>query len=225
MTGVSAEQGTGLERGGGQGQGGPEPGFEPGPGSAPVSGSRSGPGADPGPGLTGAAAGAPLPRGVPAFAPVRAGGGRLRLRRGLRKRRRAVAAGLAITAAALTAAMPDGEGTAPVPARADRVSVTTMPRQPPEQAGNGGSAMVRAPVRIADAGVVQLLRPGDRVDVLARARVVASGASVVTVPDGDGGGGLGGLGEGALVVLSVPRATAVALAGASARSPLMVVLV
>lgn len=88
--------------------------------------------------------------------------------------------------------------------------------------------MVSAPVRIADAATVRLLRPGDRVDVIAAAnspagegsaaRVVASGARVAEVP---------GLGDnasdsGALVVLTVPRATAAALAGAGATSRLAV---
>jgi Flp pilus assembly protein CpaB len=88
--------------------------------------------------------------------------------------------------------------------------------------------MVSAPVRIADAATVRLLRPGDRVDVIAaanspageasEARVVASGARVTDVPRameavGDGG---------ALVVLTVPRATAAALAGASTTSRLAV---
>lgn len=86
--------------------------------------------------------------------------------------------------------------------------------------------MVSAPVRIADAATVQLLRRGDRVDVIAaeegapEARVVASGARVAGIPKaretiGDGG---------ALVLLSVPRATATALAGASATSLLAVTL-
>src|SRR5436305_1713953 len=77
-----------------------------------------------------------------------------------------------------------------------------------------------APVRIADGATVRLLRPGDRVDVIAAqetaaggdARVVARGARVTKVPEplesaAD---------SGALVVLSVPRATAADLAGASA---------
>jgi Flp pilus assembly protein CpaB len=88
--------------------------------------------------------------------------------------------------------------------------------------------MVTAPVRIADAATVLLLRPGDRVDVIAAeetatgggARVVARGARVTKVPlpleeatD-----------SGALVVLSVPRSTAVRLAGASATARLAVTL-
>jgi hypothetical protein len=85
---------------------------------------------------------------------------------------------------------------------------------------------VSAPVRIADAGTVRLLRVGDRVDVIAAeesaaggaARVVARGARVTNVPEplevADGGG--------ALVVLSVPRSTATRLAGASATARLAV---
>jgi hypothetical protein len=204
----------------------PRPDSAPGPGQGPVSGPDSGldPGpfrrAEPEPSGVGAA-GAPPPRGVPALPPVRAGGARMRLRRALRKRRRTVAAGLAFTAAALAAAMPVDATPAQAPARADRVAAATTPRQPAKPARNGDPAMVRAPVRIADAGVVELLRPGDRVDVLAAARVVACEAPVVTVPERDGDA----LGDGALVVLSVPRSTAAALAGASARSPLTVALV
>jgi Flp pilus assembly protein CpaB len=85
---------------------------------------------------------------------------------------------------------------------------------------------VTAPIRISDAATVRLLRPGDRVDVIAAeetvsggdARVVARGARVTKVPEpveGDGG---------ALVVLSVPRATAARLAGASATARLAVTL-
>jgi hypothetical protein len=99
--------------------------------------------------------------------------------------------------------------------------------------------LVKAPVRIADAAVVRLLRPGDRVDVLAAARVVASAVTVVAVPppqsdlsdqvapDGSGlppsGADAGGAG-GALVVLAVSRHTAATLSGAAASSPLAVTL-
>jgi Flp pilus assembly protein CpaB len=87
---------------------------------------------------------------------------------------------------------------------------------------------VTAPVRIADAATVRLLRPGDRVDVIAAeetvpggdARVVARGARVTKVPEPLEGAADGG----ALVVLSVPRATAVRLAGASATARLAVTL-
>ncbi len=96
--------------------------------------------------------------------------------------------------------------------------------------------LVSAPVRIADAATVGLLRPGDRVDVIAavdgdvEARVVArdvrvaeiprpAGSGEATVPEADGGVGPG---SGALVVLSVERDTAAALAGAGASGRLAV---
>jgi len=87
---------------------------------------------------------------------------------------------------------------------------------------------VSAPVRIADSATVRLLRPGDRVDVIAaeesapggNARVVARGARVTKVPDPPPGATEGG----ALVVLSVPRSTAARLAGASATARLAVTL-
>jgi hypothetical protein len=88
--------------------------------------------------------------------------------------------------------------------------------------------MVAAPVRIADGATVRLLRPGDRVDVIAAeesasggagdARVVARGARVTRVP------GPGIAESGALVVLSVPRETAARLAGAGATSRLAVTM-
>jgi hypothetical protein len=78
-------------------------------------------------------------------------------------------------------------------------------------------------VRIADGATVRLLRPGDRVDVVAadsggEARVVATGARVTEVPD------VTATESGALVVLSVPRASAARLAGASATARLAVTL-
>jgi hypothetical protein len=83
-------------------------------------------------------------------------------------------------------------------------------------------------VRIADAAAVRLLRPGDRVDVVAAERagpprVVAAGARVVRVPEAAGPGAGDGDG-GALVVLSVPRETARSLVGAGAVSRLAVTL-
>ncbi|WP_434590838.1 hypothetical protein [Streptomyces sp. A5-4] len=164
----------------------------------------------------------PEPGGVPAFAPVRVRGGSHRLRRAVRRRRRAVAAGLAVTAAALaTAGVRDAGHAGGV--HAEAASAPPRARQSVE--------MVSAPVRIADAETVRLLRRGDRVDVIATAdsamggrdpdaRVVARGARVATVPKslvtaGDGG---------ALVVLSVPRASAAALAGAGTTARLAVTL-
>jgi Flp pilus assembly protein CpaB len=101
---------------------------------------------------------------------------------------------------------------------------------------------VDAPVRIPDAAAVRLLRPGDRVDVLATpaggasaaapagsARIIARNVRVAAVPGAGPGSGTGtgtGSGEeaGALVVLTVPRPTAVRLAGAAAHSRLAVTL-
>ncbi|MGW5609572.1 hypothetical protein ACWEWI_26475 [Streptomyces sp. NPDC003753] len=154
---------------------------------------------------------------VPHFAPVRVRGGRQRLRRMLRCRRRAVAAGLAVTAAALVAAGPGGsEGARGHPDAGDRPTAAAVREPRPVET-------VTAPVRIADAATVRLLRPGDRVDVIAadgggEARVVAAGARVTRVPDVDP------TENGALLVLSVPRATAARLAGAGATSRLAVTL-
>ncbi|MEV0094878.1 hypothetical protein [Streptomyces sp. NPDC050738] len=150
---------------------------------------------------------------VPPFAPLRVHGGRHRLRRVVHRRRRAMAAGLAMTAAALAASAPRDPGR---PQQQHALPLHERPR----------ADVVSAPVRIADAATVRLLRPGDRVDVIAagdeKARVVASGARVARVPEvrDDGAGGDGG----ALVVLSVGRATAAELAGASATSRLAVTL-
>ncbi|NEB03136.1 hypothetical protein [Streptomyces sp. SID13726] len=153
---------------------------------------------------------------VPHFAPVRVRGGRYQLQRLVRHRRRAVAVGLAVTAAALVAAGPRGDDGArghPVaePVRKHRAVET-----------------VSAPVRIADGETVRLLRPGDRVDVIAAedsalgrdAEVVARGARVTRVPEAVDGVS----GSGALVVLSVPRSTAARLAGASTTARLAVTL-
>ncbi|MEU1122785.1 RcpC/CpaB family pilus assembly protein [Streptomyces sp. NPDC005899] len=107
--------------------------------------------------------------------------------------------------------------------------------------------LVSAPVRIADAAAVGLLRPGDRVDVLAayegepKARLVARDVRITRIPRGQDGSGAddsgpdgsgparadapyGGAdaGSGALVVLAVPRATAAALAGAGVSGTLVV---
>ena len=91
--------------------------------------------------------------------------------------------------------------------------------------------MVTAPVRIADAATVRLLRPGDRVDVIAAeesptgtdARVVARRARVTRVPQAPASQD-GTVEDGALVVLSVPHATASRLAGAGATARLAVTL-
>ncbi|MFF4182259.1 RcpC/CpaB family pilus assembly protein [Streptomyces sp. NPDC001691] len=163
---------------------------------------------------------APEPGAVPVFPPLRVRGGKHGLRRTLRKRRRAMAAGLAVTAAALAVSSPQAaERPHPVAAPAPR---ERGPARPP--------AVVSAPVRIADAETVRLLRPGDRVDVIAspnspsahgdEARVVATDARVTRVPGAQGGSAE----SGALVVLAVPRETARALAGAGTTSRLAVTL-
>ncbi|WP_442818932.1 RcpC/CpaB family pilus assembly protein [Streptomyces sp. NBC_01235] len=181
---------------------------------------------------------------MPSFAPVRVRGGRYRLQRLVRSRRRALAIGLAVTAAALVAAGPQigdparGHPVAGAGGEASRGSharAQTSVRAPVP--GPRAVDKVTAPVRIADAATVRLLRPGDRVDVIAaeqpalgggggvggEARVVARGALVTKVPeplDTPGSAADGG----ALVVLSVPRSTAARLAGASATARLAVTL-
>ncbi|WP_435859326.1 hypothetical protein [Streptomyces neyagawaensis] len=158
---------------------------------------------------------------VPHFAPLRVRGGAQRMRRLARCRRRAMAAGLAVTAAALlaTGAGPgEGEG------EGERVRGHPVADPVPERRATTGT--VTAPVRIADGATVRLLRPGDRVDVIAAeqsatggdARVVARGARVTKVPAASA------TESGALIVLSVPRSTAARLAGAGATSRLAVTL-
>ncbi|MEW2130610.1 hypothetical protein [Streptomyces sp. NPDC005435] len=175
----------------------------------------------------------PATREVPAFAPVCAGGGRYAARQLTRSRRRAVAAGLAVTAAALVAAGPRAmSGPRDTGAERPRGRPAAEPLR-----RHGPAAMVRAPVRIADAASVRLLRPGDRVDVIAAeerptgggAQVLARGARVTRLPEplGDTGDGVRGDpvgGGGALVVLAVPRATAARLVGANPSARLAVTL-
>ncbi|MFF0484069.1 hypothetical protein [Streptomyces sp. NPDC004435] len=170
----------------------------------------------------------PAPCEVPAFAPLRVRGGRFRPRL-----RRAPGALLLLTAAALTltAALPGG-----TPGRYDpgpRPASAPAARSPAAVPSTAPVRLVSAPVRIADAEAVRLLRTGDRVDVIAApsvnsapgegdssVRVVARSARVAEVPHSgetrpDGG---------ALIVLAVPRATATALAGAGVTSQLAVTL-
>ncbi|MEU0391944.1 hypothetical protein ABZ208_04020 [Streptomyces sp. NPDC006208] len=169
---------------------------------------------------------------MPLFAPLRVRGGAQRLRRAMRRRRRAMAAGLAVTAAALAASGAQGsKGPAgPLGPSGERGPGTgaLAAAAPAAQHRRPATDLVSAPVRIADAATVRLLRPGDRVDVIAsadspvgeasKAVVVASGARVADVPRAHENSADGG----ALVVLSVPRTTAVKLAGAGANSRLAV---
>ncbi|MFJ4472823.1 hypothetical protein ACIP2X_35785 [Streptomyces sp. NPDC089424] len=159
---------------------------------------------------------------VPLFAPVRVRGGRYRLRRFVRQRRRALAFGLALVAAALVAAGPRAPGGA---GQDDRARGHPAADRAPERRA---AERVSAPVRIADAATAALLHPGDRIDVVAAeeaapggaAEVVARGALVTEVPDPLDGDAVAG----ALIVLSVPRAVATRLAGASTTSRLAVTL-
>lgn len=134
-----------------------------------------------------------------------------------------MAAGLAVTAAALIAAGPrDAERARGHPASA-ATSSSSSTSASAHVRERRAVEMVTAPVRIADAATVRLLRRGDRVDVVAadtggEARVVAAGVRVTEVPEVDA------TETGALVVLSVPRATAARLAGASTTSRLAVTL-
>ncbi|MEU9619884.1 MULTISPECIES: hypothetical protein [unclassified Streptomyces] len=74
---------------------------------------------------------------------------------------------------------------------------------------------------------MRLLRPGDRVDVIASgrtgadARMLAKGARVADVPQAPPEGSTE---DGALIVLSVPRNTAASLAGAGIWARLAVTL-
>ncbi|MFE6638773.1 hypothetical protein ACFVFT_23345 [Streptomyces tendae] len=154
---------------------------------------------------------------MPHFAPVRVRGGLRTLHRLVAHRRRALAAGLAVTAAALVAAGPHPEA-----------GGQDMRRARGHPVGERhGTRLVAAPVRIADAGTVRLLRPGDRVDVVATgeggagdASVIARGVRVTKVPEPDADPAAGG----ALVVVSVPRATAHRLVGAGTTERLAVTL-
>ncbi|MFD9287111.1 RcpC/CpaB family pilus assembly protein [Streptomyces sp. NPDC060030] len=167
----------------------------------------------------------PAPSGVPSFGPLRVrGGGGRRFRRALRGQRRALAAGFALASAVLAVSGSGGEKGALAAGAAPPGSERRAVR------------LVSAPVRIADAATVGLLRPGDRVDVIAaadgdaEAKVVARDVRVADVPRGAGdgeapfpeAGGLAGAASGALVVLSVERDTAAALAGAGASGRLAV---
>lgn len=96
-----------------------------------------------------------------------------------------------------------------------------------------GPGLVAAPVRVADAGAVTLLTPGDRVDVLAAsasdpsaptragpAVEVVSGRPVLAVPDEDSGGGE----SGALLLVAANAEEARALAGFAADSRLSIAI-
>ncbi|CAL9294688.1 hypothetical protein SUDANB25_02380 [Streptomyces sp. SudanB25_2051] len=159
---------------------------------------------------------------MPQFAPLRVRDGRFRLRRTAWNRRRAAAAGLAMTAAALAASglREAGSGAGPearrvvdpVAVRAAPPGSAATPVGAPRPGRRASPDVVAVPVRIADGATVRLLRPGDRVDVIAvpfapagtaaddggpAARVVATGARVRAVPGaGQRPGGASGAAEG-----------------------------
>ncbi|MEW1873139.1 MULTISPECIES: hypothetical protein [Streptomyces] len=164
---------------------------------------------------------------MPHFPPVRVRGALPLPGRLVRHRRRAVALGLAVTAAALVAAGPrDADRSRGHPDGAPAARAASAP--PGDRPARHAGTTVTAAVRIADAATVRLLRPGDRVDVIAAgetvsgggARVIARGARVTEVPKAADGADDGG----ALLVLSVPRTTAAELAGASATARLAVTM-
>ncbi|MFF2326871.1 MULTISPECIES: hypothetical protein [unclassified Streptomyces] len=162
---------------------------------------------------------------MPLFEPLRVRGcGGHRLRQALWRQRRALAAGLALTAAGLAATGVGADGAGSSAAHGAGAGGTSGVAS---QVARRPVPLVSAPVRIADAGTVRLLRPGDRVDVIAAdgagaaARVVAKGARVADVPQAVVEGPAEG---GALIVLSVPRGTAASLAGAGMSTKLAVTL-
>jgi pilus assembly protein CpaB len=99
-----------------------------------------------------------------------------------------------------------------------------------------GDALVAAPVRIADAASVGLVRAGDVVDVLAAgpgadgsatsaARLVAAAVPVVTIPTTHGSPlGETDVGQGALVVVVTSSETAARLAAAAVTDRLSLVI-
>lgn len=93
----------------------------------------------------------------------------------------------------------------------------------------GYPGMVAAPVRVGDAGAVNLLRVGDRVDILAadprgaeEAAVVADEAAVIAIPEPSADAAAAQ--PGALIVVAVPDRTARAIAAAGVARYLSIVL-
>ncbi|MFF0144078.1 Flp pilus assembly protein CpaB [Amycolatopsis sulphurea] len=96
----------------------------------------------------------------------------------------------------------------------------------------GEPGAVTVAVRLADAGVAELLRPGQHVDVVTRGSagnptsVLASGATVVTVHrSGEAGSrALGPPEQGPLVLLALPERIATQVAASSLEQPVAVTL-
>ncbi|AEM80855.1 hypothetical protein Strvi_1095 [Streptomyces violaceusniger Tu 4113] len=196
---------------------------------------------------------APPARAVPRFDPVRTErSGGFRLRRAVRRRRRAMAAGLALTAAALAAAAPPGQGhtdaessRVPAPAGEERRGgpIPAMVSAPVRIADAAAVRLLHPGDRV-DVLATPLPGATRTGSSGATARVVARGVRVAQVPGSrsgrsttDGGAPEPGAeassdsaldegmdGGGALVVLTVPRADATALAGAAAGFRLAVTL-
>ncbi|WP_328644893.1 SAF domain-containing protein [Amycolatopsis sp. NBC_00348] len=95
---------------------------------------------------------------------------------------------------------------------------------------SGDPATATVPVRLADAAVAELLRPGQRVDVVAApggsASVLASGATVVTISSPEAGSArpLAGPAKGPLVLLRLPEEVATRVAAISLDRPVTVTL-
>jgi Flp pilus assembly protein CpaB len=135
------------------------------------------------------------------------------------------------------AAVPSGAATSPrrwlgrslaAPARAGE-PLTDVRVVGPALVAGYGPGTVAAPVRIADADSVGLVRVGDRVDVIAPdprgllpPALAVGGAPVVAVPEVDEE--LGSSAAGALVVLAVTPAEAQHLAAQSVLGPLVLAL-
>jgi Flp pilus assembly protein CpaB len=91
--------------------------------------------------------------------------------------------------------------------------------------GAGDPATATVPVRLADAGVAELLEPGGRVDVVAAsepgipASVLAGGATVVAVGHQEAS-----TAKGPLVLLRLPEAVATKVAAISLERPVTVTL-
>jgi len=147
-----------------------------------------------------------------------------RLRPRLRARwwhrlRKLVAAGLLIIATVLAARPDAAEPRAAPPPPSAPIPFT------------GDLALAAVPVRLADTGVAELLRPGMRVDVVTldepdqTRKMLASMATVLTVrPPPASSGRLASARDGPLVVLSLPEDTAREVAAVSLQNPVAVTL-
>lgn len=83
----------------------------------------------------------------------------------------------------------------------------------------GDPNAVAVPVRLTDAAVADLLRPGSHVDVVGDPAVLATDAVVITVRPSEGMSA-----KGRLVVVALPRSAAAKVAAASLAQPVTVTL-